>query len=63
MQGVQDRKVRASGPAGDIYEVVSWFEEKTGMRVDSEVETWRRKRTGPKPMEGQMALIIGELSS
>jgi hypothetical protein len=44
-----------------MYELVDWFEEKTGLRVES--PHWRRVRTGPRPIEGQIALTMGELPS
>lgn len=53
-----DRKIRASGPAMEMNELADWFEEKTGLRVEA---TWRTVRRGPKVMEGQMALGMGEV--
>lgn len=61
VEGIQDRKIRASGPEAEMFELVTWFEEKTGMLVAS--PKWRRVRTGPKPMAGQIELEIGELPS
>lgn len=49
------RKIRSSGPEAEMFELVEWFEQKTGLRVDS--PTWRRVRTGPKPLEGQASLL------
>lgn len=54
-----DRKIRASGPTADMYELVDWFEEKTGLTVNVP----DRLRTGPKPTEGQMTFTMGELPS
>jgi hypothetical protein len=47
-------KIRASGPEGEMYELVDWFEAKTGLSVNAD---WRRVRTGPKPIEGQTSMI------
>lgn len=56
----EDRKVRASGPREEMYELVDWFETRTGLRFDH--PRWRdRVRRGPRPMEGQTSLP--ELSS
>jgi hypothetical protein len=58
-EGIDSRKIRASGPTADMYELVDWFEAKTGMRVNVP----NRPHTGPKPMAGQMELTMGELPS
>lgn len=58
----ESRKVRASGPREDMYELVEWFESHTGLRFDH--PAWRdRVRRGPKPLAGQLALGTHELSS
>lgn len=55
-----DRKIRASGPREEMFELVSWFEERTGLRFDH--PKWRdRVRRGPRPIAGQAA--FPELSS
>lgn len=59
VSGMRDRKIRASGPADEMMELVEWFEEKTGMRVSSPV----LPRKAPKPIPGQLDLTLGELSS
>lgn len=59
VRGNQDRKIRASGPREEMYELVDWFETKTGLTVNVP----DRKRTGPKPLPGQTALTMGELPS
>lgn len=61
VRGVEDRKIRASGPEEEMFELVTWFEEKTGMQVSS--PTWRRVRSGPKQIPGQIGLAMEELSS
>lgn len=48
-------KLRASGKEDDMFELVDWFEGKTGLKVES--PSWRRVRTGPKPMAGQTSMI------
>jgi acylphosphatase len=53
-------KVRASGPEADMYELVEWFEQKTGLTVEGH---WRRVRKGPKPLEGQTSMMVPELQS
>lgn len=60
VSGTPDCKVRASGPAEQVGELVDWFEDITGMHVNG-LQTWRRPSTGPKPMKGQMALTLGEI--
>jgi hypothetical protein len=35
----EGRKVRAHGPRAEMFELVEWFEEKTGVAVRGE---WRR---------------------
>lgn len=48
-------KLRASGPEATIYELVEWFEQKTGRAVAG--TNWHRPlRTGPRPMPGQLAI-------
>ena len=47
-------KIRASGAEKEMYELVDWFEEKTGLTVNAD---WRRVRKGPKPIEGQTSMI------
>lgn len=59
VRGLQDRKIRASGPSEEMYELVDWFEQKTGLSVNVP----NRKRTGPKPLPGQTSLTMGELPS
>lgn len=54
-------KVRCSGSYDEMMELVDWFEERTGLRVDS--PRWRRVRKGPRPIEGQMAFTPREISS
>lgn len=53
-------KVRASGPEATMFELVEWFEDKTGKRVSS--PAWRRPpRTGPHAIPGQVELDdVGE---
>lgn len=58
VQGMRDRKIRASGPLTDMYELVDWFEAKTGMTVNVP----NRVRT-VKPLPGQLELTTDELSS
>ena len=58
--GTPDTKLRASGSQRHIYELVDWFEERTGMRVEGQMSTWRRPRRGPKPMDGQTSLLLDE---
>lgn len=55
VDGDDGRKIRASGPEAEMYELVDWFEEKTGLKVNS--EQWRRVRKGPRPIEGQTSMI------
>lgn len=50
-----DVKVRCSGKAEDMHEVVDWFEGKTGLAVNVP----NRIRRGPKPMQGQLDLLDG----
>jgi hypothetical protein len=57
--GVQDRKIRASGPTAEMYELVDWFEGVTGLTVNVP----DRLRTGPRPTEGQMTFTMGERPS
>jgi hypothetical protein len=56
-----DRKIRCSGPEEDMFELVDWFESRTGLRVES--PSWRRVRRGPPVPDNQMALVVPELSS
>lgn len=60
MQGVRDRKIRASGPTQEMYELVDWFEGKTGLTVNVP----DRPRTGPRPIAGQigMELDMGQMT-
>lgn len=60
MPGVENCKLRASGPERYVYEAVDQFEAFTGLQIGSNARRWRRQRTGPKPMEGQTTLFIGE---
>jgi hypothetical protein len=57
-QGQPDRKIRASGPIHEMVELVEWFEEKTGLRVESPVLPKRP----PRQLPGQtaMELHLGE---
>jgi hypothetical protein len=50
-----DRKIRASGPRAEMYELVDWFEEKTGLAVNVP----ERVYTGPRPIAGQMVITVG----
>lgn len=61
VSGIPDRKIRASGPRIEMYELVDWFEAKTGLVVNVP----DRVRTGPTPIPGQasMEFTMGELSS
>lgn len=59
-KGIEDRKIRASGPEAEMFELVDWFEAKTGLRVSAE---WRRVRKGPRPIDGQTELLMDERSS
>lgn len=48
-------KMRASGPAADIWRMVEMFEEMTGKEV---VGDWRRPpRIGPRPLDGQLSIM------
>ena len=51
--GIKDRKIRASGDRDEMYELVDWFEAKTGLTVNVP----QRLRTGPKPLAGQMDML------
>jgi hypothetical protein len=55
-----DLKLRASGPEERVWELVEWFEDKSGKRVSS--PTWRRPpRSGPRQIPGQVELDdVGE---
>jgi hypothetical protein len=54
MEGTQDRKIRASGSRPEMEELIAWFEEKSGLKVEV---PWR---TTQKPIPGQMTLVAGE---
>jgi hypothetical protein len=56
---VPDTKIRASGPEASMLELVEWFEEKTGLRVNSPI----LPRRAPKPIPGQLGFIMDELPS
>lgn len=48
-------KVRAHGPEADMYELVEWFEDKAGVKVQGD---WKRPpRRGPRVLEGQTSLL------
>lgn len=48
----ETRKVRAHGPRDEMFELVEWFEQKTGVAVRG---SWRRPpRRGPLPIKGQL---------
>jgi hypothetical protein len=49
-----DRKLRAHGNEGDMNELVDWFEDKSGLRVEM---PWR-KRPPSRPIPGQMGLPL-----
>jgi hypothetical protein len=51
--GIEDLKIRASGPTQAMFELVDWFEERTGLRVSLP----GRLRTGPKPIVGQTSIL------
>lgn len=57
-----DVKVRASGREAEMFELVEWFEDKTGKRVSS--PEWRRPaRSGARPIPGQVELDdVGEVT-
>lgn len=60
--GQPDRKIRASGAAAEMLELVEWFEEKTGLHVSSPI----LPRRAPTPFAGQLGLELtdkGELES
>lgn len=61
IKGEPDRKIRASGPTQEMYELVDWFEDKTGLTV----AVPNRVRTGPRPLPGQasLELLTDELPS
>jgi hypothetical protein len=56
VQGQPDRKIRASGPEDEMFELVMWFEGKTGMRVNHPV----LPRRTAKPIPGQTELTLGD---
>lgn len=48
-------KIRAHGPEADMYELVEWFEDKAGVKVQGD---WKRPpRRGPRVLEGQTSLL------
>lgn len=51
-------RVRATGEEEAMYELVDWFESQTGVRVEH--PNWRRVRVGPRPIEGQLTLVMGD---
>lgn len=53
----QHYKLRCSGPEEEMYELVSWFEERTGTTVSGD---WRRVRTGRRLGPEHMTLDIEE---
>ena len=53
-----DYKIRASGPEDDMFELVDFFERRTGMRVDS--PEWRRIYKGARPIVGQETMQFEE---
>lgn len=58
-----DRKVRAHGPEADMFELVEWFEDKTGVQIQG---GWRRPpRSGPylHPAQQDLEVQIAELES
>lgn len=62
LDGQPDRKIRASGLADEMLELVEWFEGKTGLRVTSPT----LPRRAPALIEGQLGLELtdkGELES
>lgn len=50
------RKLRASGPEEEMYELAEWFEQHAGATVYGTVQRWRMERRGPRPIPGQLAL-------
>lgn len=47
-----NRKIRAHGPRAEMFELVEWFEQKTGVAVRG---NWRRPpRRGPRQLKGQL---------
>jgi hypothetical protein len=50
-----DRKIRASGPETEMYELADWFEQNTGLRFSS--PKWRRVRKGHRPLAGQVDMM------
>jgi len=53
-------KIRAHGPEEEMYELASWFEERTGATISGD---WRRVRTGPRLGPEHMTLDIGEAAT
>lgn len=62
-EGPPALKIRASGPASEMYELADWFERVTGLKVTAETKNWRHQSSGPKPIPGQGDLFSLELSS
>lgn len=57
-------KIRATGPAEEMGELIDWFERTTGKSVEVPQTQWRRMRRGPKPDSGQGNLFeTAQLSS
>lgn len=52
------RKIRASGSKDEMYELVDWFEERTGLTVNVPDRVY----TGPRPIAGQLVITM-ELES
>lgn len=56
----KNRKVRAHGRRDEMFELVAWFEEKTGVAVKGE---WKRPLSrGPRPYPGQESLDLTEVT-
>lgn len=51
----RDYKIRAHGLEEDMYELVAWFEARTGTAVQG---NWRRVNTGPTPGDNHLTLDI-----
>ncbi len=60
--GQQDRKIRASGPVGEMNELADWFEEKTGMKVNAPWRVVTRSQI-PGQLGFAVELTMGELES
>jgi hypothetical protein len=53
-------KVRAHGSREEMFELVDWFEEKAGVKIQGD---WRRPpRRGPQPIAGQQTFDIPEIA-